>query len=173
MYKNGLSLVKTILTINRILCRVINVESYCLNVSVCSAFLFGAHHTGEGLSADVWCARYPSGALCTCMVHQCTIGTSLCARESLCVLVHTHKHCASLVAIVCRHQPPCILQCPSSWALVCSWYHELSRTGGHMTGSTGDIVVVKSAKSLAILILCAIDVIAICSSLWRVLWILH
>ena len=43
-----------------------------------------------------------------------------------------------------------------------------------MAGSTGDIVVVKSVKNhTTCLILCAIDVIVVCSSLWRVLWILH
>ena len=107
---------------------LLNVESYCLNVAGCSqsAVLFSAHHTGEDLSSDVWRARYPSGALCTCMVHQCTIGIGLCARESLCVLVHTHIHCACFIAMVCRHQPPLVLCGPSSWAPVCSRYHELS-----------------------------------------------
>ena len=42
-----------------------------------------------------------------------------------------------------------------------------------MTDSTGDIVVMKSAKNLAYMILCAVDVIVVCSSLWRVLRILH
>ena len=43
-----------------------------------------------------------------------------------------------------------------------------------MTGSTWDIVVMKSVKNpTTCFVLCAVDVIAICSSLWGVLWILH
>ena len=60
------------------------------------------------------------------VVHQCTVSVCLFSSKGFCVLVQTHIHGATFVRLMPRHQPPCVLQGPSSWALVCSWYHELS-----------------------------------------------